>query len=391
MSGGDSATHRAQSEPGHSPLLRAPRPSGRSSWPPTSRHTLVDPPVVLRNLLGRHPAPSAEYRLPPLAVMEQRIARSGLVSPCPPGSMVEKWRRARETPAASRFLLAGCEGGDPGAQVDRLLLEEDPHAVLAGIKVAALAVDARRAVLCLRAEHVRAQRTVAAAIEEATHAGWLDGLQVAVVASIGSWACGPEVGLTRAGEGFAGRPALIESVEVLAALPFIARTGRGGDSRAFAISGAVQRPGVVEAPLGISLAELLDRSTGGPPPGSRWKMALIGGTGGRVLPAAMFDTRLSEDSLPGMGHGSVVVLDESVTARQLFDHLAVWAVSGSCGSCTPCRVGTRTLSTRRDRPALERSLDVLEMGSLCSFGQRVSRPIRDLLKHFGTELWPERG
>ena len=107
---------------------------------------------------------------------------------------------------------------------------------------------------------------------------------------------------------------------------------------------------------------------------------------GRVIPADGFDQPLSYDELPGMGHGGIVVFDDNVSGRALLDHLLAFAASESCGSCTPCRVGTRVLPGAREQRVLERLLDTLEMGSLCGFGQGIPKPIRDLLRHFPDEV-----
>jgi formate dehydrogenase iron-sulfur subunit len=117
-------------------------------------------------------------------------------------------------------------------------------------------------------------------------------------------------------------------------------------------------------------------------------MALVGGPMGRVVPASRFDTPLSYEALPGMGHAGIVVLDDSVSAAALAQHLYAFAVAESCGSCTPCRVGSAQLARCRDRAALERLLDTMELGSLCGFGQGVPRPLRDLLAAFPEELLP---
>jgi NADH:ubiquinone oxidoreductase subunit F (NADH-binding) len=116
-------------------------------------------------------------------------------------------------------------------------------------------------------------------------------------------------------------------------------------------------------------------------------MALVGGPMGRVLPERLFDTPLSYESLPGMGHAGVVVLDASVSPRALAEHLFAFAAAESCGACTPCRVGTAQLRHLGDRGRLERLLETLEMGSLCGFGQAVPRPLRDLLAHFGEAVF----
>jgi NADH:ubiquinone oxidoreductase subunit F (NADH-binding) len=149
------------------------------------------------------------------------------------------------------------------------------------------------------------------------------------------------------------------------------------------LSGALRDPGVVEIPLGMPLRRVLEQGGGGPPEGRGWSMALIGGPMGRVLPEHRFDTPLSYEALPGLGHAGIVVLDETVRPRELAEHLFAFARAESCGSCTPCRVGSARLAGIRDRATLDRLLVTMEMGSLCGFGQSVPRAIRDLLQHYG--------
>jgi formate dehydrogenase iron-sulfur subunit len=116
-------------------------------------------------------------------------------------------------------------------------------------------------------------------------------------------------------------------------------------------------------------------------------MALVGGPMGRVIPADRFDQPLAYDALPGLGHGGVLVLDTSVSPRALARHLYEFAAAESCGTCTPCRVGTARLAASPDAAALRRLLDTLEIGSLCGFGAGVPRPLRDLLAHWPDELF----
>jgi NADH:ubiquinone oxidoreductase subunit F (NADH-binding) len=179
---------------------------------------------------------------------------------------------------------------------------------------------------------------------------------------------------------------VVQNVETLAAVPWIARTGRGAGTKAVSLSGVLRWKGVVEVTLGTPLRRILEEVGEGVPAGKRWTMALVGGPMGRVLPARAFDTPLSYEALPGMGHAGVVVLDESVSPRALAEHLFRFARAESCGTCTPCRVGTAQLARMRERGAMERLLETLEVGSLCGFGQGVPRPIRDLLAHFGDEV-----
>lgn len=371
----------------------------------TPRLSLADPPVVLRNLLpGARRAGLGEYRLPEageiLAAIETAglRGRGGAAFPT-----AAKWRAARDARAPERYVVANGDEGDPGSFVDRLLLEEDPHAVLSGMLACARVIGAARGFVYVRGEYPRAREILRAAIDEARAAGHLGrGFDVEVVSGAGAYVCGEETALLASLEGLRGearpkppypterglhgRPTVVQNVETLAAVPWIARNARGGGTKAFSLSGAIARPGVVEAPLGTPLRRLLTGAGGGAPSGRRWRMALVGGPMGRVLPEAGFDAPLSYDGLPGLGHGGIVVLDESVTPRALAEHLFAFAAAESCGSCTPCRAGTARLHAIRERAGLERLLETLEMGSLCGFGQGVPRPIRDLLEHFGDEV-----
>jgi NADH:ubiquinone oxidoreductase subunit F (NADH-binding) len=372
------------------------------------RTSLAPTPVVLRHLLeGSASDPLGDYDLPRGGEILDAVAAAGLRGRGGAAfSTAAKWRVARDTPAEERFVVANGDEGDPGAYVDRLLLEESPHAVLAGMLACARAIGAGRGVVFVRGEYPEAFRRVSAAVAEARGAGLLPDFDVRVVAGAGSYVAGEESALLRALEGLRaepspkppypaerglhGCPTVVQNVETLSVIPWIARTRRRSDTKAICLSGAVARPGVVEVPLGTSLGQVLSTAGGGPRAGQApWKMALVGGPMGRVIPAGAFeDTALDFDRLPGLGHGGVVVLDQSVSAGALARHLYRFAASESCGSCTPCRVGCAQLAGRRTRADLERLLDTLEMGSLCGFGQGVPRPIRDLLRHFPEEMFP---
>jgi len=373
---------------------------------PIPRTSLADPAVVLRNLLpGARVTGLGEYQLPAGPAILAAIAAAGLRGRGGAAfPTAAKWQAARDAETRERFVVANGDEGDPGSFVDRLLLEEDPHAVLAGMLACARVIGASRGFVYVRGEYPRAQATMREAIAEARTAGHLGaGFDVEVVPGAGAYVCGEETALLRSIEGLRGeaqpkppypterglfgRPTVVQNVETLAVVPWIVRTGRGSGTKAFSLSGAIARPGVVEAPLGITLRRVLEQAGGGPPAGRRWRMALVGGPMGRVLPEPHFDAPLSYEALAGLGHAGIVMLDESVTPRALAEHLFAFAAAESCGSCTPCRVGTRHLSAMRDRQSLERLLETLEMGSLCGFGQGVPRPLRDLLEHFGDEVF----
>jgi NADH:ubiquinone oxidoreductase subunit F (NADH-binding) len=372
---------------------------------PMHRTSLAERPVVLRNLIpGQVPAGLAEYDLPSgdeiLDALERTRLRGRGGASFPTAA---KWRAARDTPASDRWVVANGDEGDPGSFVDRLLLEEDPHAVLAGMVACARVIGARHGIAYVRAEYPRAQHAMRAAITAARAAGklgaWFD---VEVVSGAGSYVCGEETALLQsilglrgeprpkppypAQSGLHGQPTVVQNVETLAIVPWIARHGMPSGTKAISLSGAVRRPGAVEIPLGMSLRRVLQQAGGGAPEQRPWSMALIGGPLGRVLPEHLFDTALSFEALPGMGHAGIVVLDESVTPRALAEHLFAFARAESCGNCLPCRAGTGQLARVQTREGLERLLETMEMGSLCGFGQGVARPIRDLLHHYGDDV-----
>lgn len=372
--------------------------------PPIPRRSLVDPPVVLRHALDGPAAEHHDYDLPDgpsiLAAVEASglRGRGGAAYPT-----AAKWRAARDAAGDDRVVVANGDEGDPGAYVDRLLLEDDPHAVLAGMLACARAIGARTGIVFIRAEYPRAQERMREAIVEARARGVLGSeLDVRVVAGAGSYVAGEETALLAAIEGLRaeprpkppypaerglfGLPTIVQNVETLSMIPWIVRHARRSDGKALSISGAVRTPGVVEIRFGQTLREALERGADGAPDGRRWKMALVGGPLGCVLPERAFDTPLSYETLAGLGHGGVVVLDDTVPARELAAHLFEFAARESCGNCTPCRVGTSLLGGLRERTAIERVLETMELGSLCAFGAGVARPIRDLLESFPEEM-----
>jgi NADH:ubiquinone oxidoreductase subunit F (NADH-binding) len=374
---------------------------------PIPIRSLVDPPILLRHVLGARPDLADLYRCPPAEQILATIEASGLRGRGGAAFATgAKWRVAAEAPADERFVVANGDEGDPGAFVDRLLLERDPHAVLAGLAACAVAIGARRGIVYLRGEYPVAASRVRAAIEEARP--WLPaGLAIELHIGAGSYVAGEETALLRAIEGLRaepapkppypaqaglrGKPTVVQNVETLASIPWVLANGRRPGVKGFSLSGAIRSPGVVEAPFGISLRELLQLGGDGALPGRPWKMALIGGPMGCVLPEHAFDTPLTFSRLPNMGHAGIVVFDHSVSAAQLAAHLYAFARNESCGNCAPCRVGSAQLARCRDQARLERLLLTLEQGSLCGFGQGIPKPLRDLLRHYPDEMFGTEG
>ena len=369
---------------------------------PVRRISLAAVPVALRHLVhGAAEVESERWRLPDgpavLAHVESAAARAVPGAPLPDAT---RWRAARDTAAPMRFVVANGLRSDPGAFAERVLLEEDPHAVLEGMVACARAIDARRGFVCIRAEYPRAQSALRAAVEEARAQGHLGGgFDVEVVSGSGAYVDGEDNALLNALEGIRGEPGIrlleperhglfdhptiVESVETLAVLPWVVRTGRAPATRLVSLSGAVRTPGLVEVPLGTPLATVIERGGGGMAAGRRAGMALVGGPTGHLLPAARLGTPLGPGSLPRLGQAGVVVLDDTVSPRALATHLFEFVATESCGGCAPCRNASSRLAAARDRVALEMLLDAMESGSVCRVGRQAPGPIRDLLAAYG--------
>jgi NADH-quinone oxidoreductase subunit F len=371
---------------------------------PIPRRSLAPEPMALRGLLGEPGDPFADYALPGgaeiLAAIEAARLRGRGGAHYPTAA---KWRAARDAPGSPRYVVANGDEGDPGSFVDRLLLEERPHAILAGMQACARAIGASHGVLYIRREYPRARHLVERAIATARSRGALDaGFDVRVVSGAGSYVCGEETALLRSIEGLRGEPTpkppypaerglfgaptVVQNVETLSLVPWIVRHARAPGTKLVSLSGALNWTGAVEVPLGMPIARVLHEAGGGPPAGREWSMALVGGPMGRVLPAARFDTPLAWEALPGIGHAGIVVFDGGVSPRALAEHLFAFARAESCGQCTPCRVGTGLLHRVRERAVFERLLTTLSEGSLCGFGAGVPRPLLDLLEHFGDRV-----
>lgn len=373
---------------------------------PIPRRAMTFAPVVLRHVgVGaRSSLVWDDYSLPAAEEIVAALEASRLRGRGGAAFLTAaKWKLARDTPAPDRYVVANGDEGDPGAYVDRLLLEEAPHSVLAGMVACARAIGAHRGVVYVRAEYGLAAERVRAAIAEAEDREVLGGLRVEVAVGAGSYVAGEETALLRSIEGMraepspkppypaesglGGLPTVVQNVETLSVVPWVVRRRRRADTKAVCLSGAVNRAGIVEIDLGTPLRRVIEEGGAGAPFGVRWKMAVVGGPLGRIVAEKDFDVPMSFDALPGMGHAGVVVLDERVSPRALAEHLFEFARSESCGSCTPCRVGTSLLADCRERGALERLLATIEEGSLCGFGQGVARPLRDLLAAFGNEVF----
>ncbi|MEB3258628.1 MAG: NADH-quinone oxidoreductase subunit NuoF [Cyanobacteriota bacterium] len=345
-----------------------------------------------------------------------------------------KWDTVALQPPGPRFVVCNADEGDPGAFMDRSVLEGDPHRLLEGLAIAAYAVGAHQGYVYVRAEYPLAIERVRRAIRQAQLEGLLGegiagssfALNLEVRVGAGAYVCGEETALlhsiqgqrgtprTRppypAQSGLWGAPTLINNVETLAALPAILREGgewfaamgteRSKGTKVFSLSGAVANPGLVEVPMGLSLRTVVDTMGGGVPDGSPIKAVQTGGPSGGCIPASLLDTPVDYESLlelgSMMGSGGLVVMGESTSMPEVAQHFMRFSVNESCGKCVPCRAGTVQLLQLLDRfvghrakaadlAQLEELCRMVKATSLCGLGQAAPNPVLSTLRHFRHE------
>lgn len=345
--------------------------------------------------------------------------------------VVQKWEAVRGP--APRFVVANGDEGDPGSFCDRLLLESDPHRVLEGLALAGFAVGANRGVVFVRSEYPVAVGRMQAAVEAARAAGHFGAgvhgssfdFDVEIVEGAGSYVAGEETALLHALQGFrgsvrprppypteyglAGQPTVVNNVETLAAVPWVLRHGGTAYARLgtpvetgtklVCLSQRFRNPGVYEVEFGVPLRYLVETLGGGLKPGYRLRALQVGGPLGGFLSPDDLDVPLLAEALAeagvALGHGSLVAIDDGITARELLRHVWSFAAAESCGACTPCRVGTRRgrelaacfpTSSEKVLSQQEKLLDVMSTGSLCAFGRGVPGSVRSLLRVYRDEL-----
>ena len=343
-----------------------------------------------------------------------------------------KWDTVALQPPGRRFVVCNADEGDPGAFMDRSVLEGDPHRLIEGMAIAAFAVGAAEGYVYVRAEYPLAIARLRHALAQARERGLLgqglpggQGLEIAVRVGAGAYVCGEETALLASIQGQRGTPrvrppypaqaglwdapTLSNTVETLAAVPAILREGgawyaaigtegsRG--TKVFSLSGAVCHTGLVEVPMGTSLRTVVETMGGGAPEGPV-KAVQTGGPSGGCIPAALLDTPVDYESLRAlgsmMGSGGMVVIGESTAMPELARHFMRFNVAESCGKCLPCRAGTVQLAGLLDRfcerradPAdlerLEQLCAMVGATSLCGLGQAAPNPVLSTLRWFRHE------
>ncbi|MGA2722061.1 MAG: NADH-ubiquinone oxidoreductase-F iron-sulfur binding region domain-containing protein [Bryobacteraceae bacterium] len=337
-----------------------------------------------------------------------------------------KWALARAQPGAIKYVICNGDEGDPGAFMDRLVLESDPHRVLEGLAIAAYAIGAAEGYLYIRAEYPLAVRHTRAAIRQATGRGLLGRLHLEVREGAGAFVCGEETALIQSLEGkrgvpklrppypvergFRGQPTLINNVETLASVPWIIRHGAGAfaalgtkssrGTKVFALAGKVNRGGLIEVPMGITIREVVEGIGGGIRNGRRFKAVQLGGPSGGCIPARLADTPIDYDALAEtgaiMGSGGLVVLDDRDCMVDIARFFLKFTQAESCGKCTFCRIGTKRmleilerLCEGKGRPddleKLETLADYVGRASLCGLGQTAPNPVLTTLRYFRDE------
>jgi bidirectional [NiFe] hydrogenase diaphorase subunit len=345
-----------------------------------------------------------------------------------------KWSTVAKMPAAQKYVICNADEGDPGAFMDRAVLESDPHRVLEGMALAAYAVGANRGYIYVRAEYPLAIERLKTAIRQATRKGLLGSnicetkfsFEVEIRLGAGAFVCGEETALMQSVEGERGQPrprppypaelglwgypTLINNVETYANIaPIIRRGGewfasigteRSKGTKVFALAGRIHNTGLIEVPMGIPLREIVQEIGGGVPDGRRFKAVQTGGPSGGCLPEQQLDLPVDYDSLRKvgsiMGSGGMIVMDETSSMVDVARYFMEFCMCESCGKCVPCRVGTYQMhellnkiaagqATTADLALLEELCEVVQMTSLCGLGQTAPNPVLSTLQYFRHE------
>jgi bidirectional [NiFe] hydrogenase diaphorase subunit len=330
-----------------------------------------------------------------------------------------------------KFIICNADEGDPGAFMDRSVLESDPHRVIEGMAIAAYAVGASQGYIYVRGEYPLAISHLQTAIRQAKRLGLLGSqifdatfdFKIEIRIGAGAFVCGEETALMASIEGkrgiprprppypaesgLWGCPTLINNVETFANIPTIIRRGadwfsgigteKSKGTKVFSLAGKVRNTGLIEVPMGITLQQIVEEMGGGVPDGGKVKAVQTGGPSGGCIPATAFDTSVDYESLTElgsiMGSGGAIVMDESTNMVEVARFFMEFCMDESCGKCIPCRAGTVQLyqlltkiyegkASIRDLTKLEELCDLVKQTSLCGLGQSAPNPVFSTLRYF---------
>ena len=345
-----------------------------------------------------------------------------------------KWNAARNSPGEEKYLICNADEGDPGAFMDRAVIESDPHSLIEGMMIAAYAIGAKEAIVYVRAEYPLAIVRLTKAIADAREKGYLGknilgtdfSCDMRIKAGAGAFVCGEETALIESLEGSRGMPRLkppfpaeagywhkpsnINNVETFANVAWIILNGgaafaamgteKSKGTKVFAVTGKVRRGGLVEIPMGKTLRDVIFGIAGGIRDGREFKAVQLGGPSGGCIPASLLDTVIDYASLQAtgaiMGSGGMVVMDNSTCMVGVAKFFLEFTTKESCGKCVHCRIGTKRLGEilqrivdgkgrEGDVELLTELCETVKAGALCGLGQSAPNPVLTTIRYFRDE------
>ena len=345
-----------------------------------------------------------------------------------------KWSLVAKATSDKKYVVCNADEGDPGAFMDRSILESDPHRILEGMAIAAYAVGAQQGFIYVRGEYPLAINRLNTAIRQARKLGLMGtqifessfDFRIDIRIGAGAFVCGEETALMASIEGrrgmprprppfpaesgLWGHPTLINNVETYSNITPIIRNGanwfakigteKSKGTKVFALAGNISNTGLIEVPMGTTIDEIVNDIGGGVPDGGKVKAVQTGGPSGGCIPANVFDTKIDYDSLMAvgsiMGSGGMIVMDDTANMVKIAKFFIEFCMDESCGKCIPCRAGTVQIKkildkilegngTQKDMKNLSDLCDVVRSTSLCGLGQSAPNPVLSTLRHFNEE------
>jgi len=345
-----------------------------------------------------------------------------------------KWEFASRSQADQKYVACNADEGDPGAFMDRSILEGDPHSLIEAMAIAGYAIGADKGFVYIRAEYPIAVNRLEIAIKQAQEYGLLGNnifgtdfsFDLEIRLGAGAFVCGEETALMTSIEGkrgeprcrppfpavkgLFGKPTVLNNVETYANIPIIVNNGaewyqsigteKSKGTKVFAVGGKINNTGLVEVPMGTTLREIVEEIGGGIPNGKKFKAAQTGGPSGGCIPASLIDTPIDYESLISigsmMGSGGLIVMDEDTCMVDIAKFFLEFTVEESCGKCAPCRIGTKRMyeilekitdgkGTIEDIEKLEVLCNSVKSSALCGLGQTAPNPILSTLRYFKDE------